>query len=181
MDLKIQFLGHYWVIIIYGAFYKVSLSKVRILKFFERSKTFRKLLWPLSEVVTVQELFTYPLFPKEAFRETAPSLWWQTYTDKASVPWNGTLVSIIWYKHQIKVLLLFTVDTTNYNKSNFERYIQNYGNNIDHLECIGTLYHHPWLVRLSGLSASLWMEMSLVHFPSGHMPGLQARSPVGGV
>ena len=37
----------------------------------------------------------------------------------------------------------------------------------------------PWLVWLSGLSTGLRTKGSLVDSQSGHMPGLQARSPVG--
>ena len=39
----------------------------------------------------------------------------------------------------------------------------------------------PWLVWLSGLSAGLQTKGLLVQFQSGHMPGLWARSPVGGM
>ena len=39
----------------------------------------------------------------------------------------------------------------------------------------------PLLVWFTGLSLSLWTEGSLVDSQSGHMPGLPARSPVGGV
>ena len=46
------------------------------------------------------------------------------------------------------------------------------------LKCIRT---SPRLVWLSGFSASLWTEGLPVRFPSGHIPGLQARSLVGGV
>ena len=38
----------------------------------------------------------------------------------------------------------------------------------------------PWLVWLSGLSAGLQTKGSLVDSQSGHMPGWQAGSPVGG-
>ena len=37
----------------------------------------------------------------------------------------------------------------------------------------------PWLVWLSGLSTSLRTKGSLLNSQSKHMPGLQARSPVG--
>ena len=39
----------------------------------------------------------------------------------------------------------------------------------------------PWLVWLSGLSAGLQTIGLLVDSQSGHMPGLQTRSPVGGM
>ena len=39
----------------------------------------------------------------------------------------------------------------------------------------------PWLVWLSGVSAYLQTKGSLVLFPVGYMPGLQARSLVGGM
>ena len=38
----------------------------------------------------------------------------------------------------------------------------------------------PWLVWLSGLSAGLWTKGLRFDSQSGHMPGLWARSPVGG-
>ena len=39
----------------------------------------------------------------------------------------------------------------------------------------------PWLVWLSGLSTGLWNKGCWFDSWSGHMPGLQARSPVWGV
>ena len=39
----------------------------------------------------------------------------------------------------------------------------------------------PWLVWLSGLNAGLQTKGSRFDSQSGHMPGLQAKSPVGGV
>ena len=42
------------------------------------------------------------------------------------------------------------------------------------------MYSRPWLVWLNGLSAGLQTKGSLVQFPIGHIPPLQARSPVGG-
>ena len=38
----------------------------------------------------------------------------------------------------------------------------------------------PWLVWLSGLSAGLRIKGLQLDSQSGHMPGLWARSPVGG-
>ena len=38
-----------------------------------------------------------------------------------------------------------------------------------------------WLVQLSGMIAGVQTERLTVQFPVGHMPGLQARSPVGGM
>ena len=41
--------------------------------------------------------------------------------------------------------------------------------------------YQPWLVRLSGLSATLWTKGRWFDSWSGHMPGLQAMSPVWGM
>ena len=40
--------------------------------------------------------------------------------------------------------------------------------------------NYPWLVLLSGLSAGCKPKGHWFNSQSGHMPGLQARSPVGG-
>ena len=47
------------------------------------------------------------------------------------------------------------------------------------LTCSIKITLFPWLMWLSGLSANLWTERSLVNSQSGHMPGLWARSLVG--
>ena len=50
------------------------------------------------------------------------------------------------------------------------------GHRLKEIKTVG----YPWLVWLSGLSAGREPKGHQFDSQSGHMPGLQARSPVGG-